>query len=74
MSFGRALGTSLFIGGVFMIWLALHLGDKQREERLTAWNDFVSQHACQVVERRDTPAETGFRCDDGVTYWKRGKL
>lgn len=74
MSFGRTLGLSVFLGGLFTVWLALHLGDKQREERLAVWNDFISQHACKVAERRETPAETGFLCDDGVIYWKRGHL
>lgn len=72
MSFGRALGTAVFLSGLFMVWLAFHLGERRHEERLTAWNEFVKRHACKVEERRETPSETGFLC--GVIYWKRGTL
>ena len=35
------------------------------------WDAFAHEHNCKVVEVK-TP-HTAYECDDGVTYWRKGK-
>ncbi len=62
------------IMGLFALMLALiptfiYLSIQEQKE----WKEFAADHDCKVVAAIRSallPAQTGYACNDGVTYWR----
>ncbi len=59
----------LAIIGIFSI-LILYSGCEENNR----WNQFSQQHKCQKIGEMTagykTVGKTGYRCDDGLEYWR----
>ena len=58
--------------GFVLALVGLALWDMNRSER--AWAEFSYAHNCKVIGQMTggykTGPKTGYRCDDGMEYWR----
>jgi hypothetical protein len=65
------ISIGLLMAGAICIYLG-------RDPEGNAFDKFRVEHHCTVAGRTEwairKPEQTGFLCDDGITYWRNGKM